>query len=195
MRIHSALVLAAAATGCALSPVMPPISRSYVQPGGAPATAAPASELATSPIVREYDPGENVTRVSVTTHRGQYFLWAQKPRLTFFFVHAGQAPTTRPEVMYLVFRTQTPQAVLDNHLQLTCDGATRMADGLPTSRVVPGILASSHYLTFEIPLATYLALGRCGTAEVQVGGVRAPFGADQVALLGLLARELPTVTP
>lgn len=189
------LVLAALVTGCALSPVMPPISRNYVQPGGAPATAVPPTGASPSPIVREYDAGEDVTRVSVTTHRGQYFLWAQKPRLTFFFVHAGQAPSALPPAVYLVFRTQTPQAVLDNHLQLTCDGATRMTDGLPTSRVVPGILASSHYLTFEIPLPTYLTLCRCGTAEVQVGGVRAPFSPDQIALLGALARELPTVTP
>ncbi|MFN8647963.1 MAG: hypothetical protein U0104_14425 [Gemmatimonadales bacterium] len=195
MRLSHSLALAAMLTGCALSPVMPPISRSYVQPDGPPATTVPATGTTPSPIVREYDAGEDVTRVSVTTHRGQYFLWAQKPRLTFFFVHAGQAPATLPAAVYLVFRTQTPQAVLDNHLQLTCDGATTMADGLPTSRVVPGILASSHYLTFEIPLPTYLALSRCGTAEVQVGGVRAPFGTDQLALLGMLARELPTVTP
>ncbi len=57
----------------------------------------------------ETDAASGLTRVSVTTHPGRYFLWIQRPRLTFFFTYPTAQPAEAPGFISLVYRTQTPQ--------------------------------------------------------------------------------------
>lgn len=202
MRPCLASLLALSLPGCALSPMMPPLNSTYLAPGtvaapppnwrpapskpvpeataeAAPEPAAPARTPA--PIHIEHDTADDLTRVSLMTHRGAYFLWVQRPQVTFFYVYAGQAPAAPPAVVYLVFRTQSPSGVLDNKLHLVCDGATAAVPGLPTSRVEQTIQTSVHYLTFAMATATFVRFSECGTAEVEVGGVSAPFTSIQQA--------------
>ncbi len=124
------------------------------------------------------------------THGGSYFLWVQKPQLTFFYVYPGQVLTEAPPVVYLVMRTQSPQGFRGNRLLLTCNGTTSAVPGLPTSRLAPGIQTSSHFLTFTLPTETFLQFSACQLAAVEVGGVRAPFNTTQALQLQILAAEL-----
>lgn len=208
MHPAAASLIALFLSGCALSPMMPPLSSSYLSPGtvaapppnwrpppskSAPETEAPSTPspgTTPSPIRIEHDSADDLTRVSLMTHRGAYFLWVQRPQVTFFYVYAGQAPAAAPPVVYLVFRTQSPSGVLDNKLHLVCDGATATVPGLPTSRVEQTIQTSVHYLTFAVPTETVLQFSECGAAEVEVGGVRATFSPIQQSDLRAFTADL-----
>src|SRR5688572_23013505 len=92
------LALISTLSACAVSGVMPPFSatRAYLTPTSLPAADRPALYAPRvfehhKHIVRKYDQTTDQTRVSVTTHRGAYFLWIQRPRLTFLYVHTGPA--------------------------------------------------------------------------------------------------------
>ena len=180
------------AGACALSSTMPPLNRDLVQtapmPTPAPRPPAPAKG---SPVVREYDAAQDISRYSVTTHRGEYFLWIQKPRLTFFVVSPGPEIDSLPAVVYLIFRTQSPQEVADSRLELDCDGATSPVGVVPSAKVEPGMLTSSLYQTFELPLLAFRHFAACGTGSVSVGGIKAPFTPAQFHELGELAAVLP----
>jgi hypothetical protein len=192
-------------SGCALSPTMPPLNSSYLAPVTEavppPAWRPSASNPAPAPaknatsIRVEHDSADALTRVSLMTHRGAYFLWVQRPQLTFFYVYTGQTLTAPPPVLYLVFRTQSPSGVLDNRLHLVCDGASATVPGLPTSRVEQTVQTSDHYLTFAIPTGTVTRFSECGTAEVEVGGVSASFSPTQLSDLRAFvadARRMPS---
>jgi hypothetical protein len=206
MRRIPASLLTLLLSGCALSPMMPPLNSSYLAPQmvAAPPPAwkppppkpAPVAEETPTPSPKpsavriEHDSVDDVTRVSLTTHPGAYFLWVQRPQVTFFYVYAGMVPAESPPVVYLVFRTQSPSDVLDNKLHLVCDGTSATVPGLPTSRVNQTIQTSVHYLTFAIPTETFVRFSECGTAEVEVGGVHAPFNSVQQADLRAFAARL-----
>lgn len=193
-------------SGCALTPVMPPLTSSYLQPGSLagpppswrvtapppdPVEAESPKSLVPVPPKVEHDTAEGLTRVSVMTHRGSYFLWVQKPQVTFFYVYAGDAPPAEPpSVVYVVFRTQSPQSIRDNRLTLVCDGVAADVPGLPTSRVEQNYQLSTHFLTFTVPRETIVEFAHCQQAEVEVGGVRAPFTAQQLLNLRGLAAKL-----
>lgn len=190
--------------GCALPTLMPPLDRSYLQSGS---VAAPPSSwrgstepprpdaprtTAPKPPTVEHDSAEDLTRVSIVTHHGKYFLWMQQPQVTFFYVYAGDIPPVEPPaVVYLVFRTQSPQSIHDNKLTLVCDGIPAQLPGLPTSRVDQNYQLSSHFLTFSVPLTTFLEFAACRTAEVEVGGVNAPFTEQQLLNLEGFAASIP----
>lgn len=196
---------------CALTPVMPPLSSSYLQSGGVavpppswrmaapppPSTKAEAPKAlkATPPMV-EHDTADDLTRVSVMTHRGAYFLWIQKPQVAFFYVYAGQTPPPEPPaVVYVVFRTQSPQSIHDNRLTLVCNGVSADVPGLPTSRLEQNYQLSTHFLTYAVPRETILEFAQCRQAEVEVGGVRASFTAQQLLDLQGLAAKLQGKQP
>lgn len=199
MRITLVFAVAGLATGCALSPTMPPLTHGYLPAGGAHPAAPnharrpprPTPVPDRHPFAVEYDSAQDLSRVSVRTHRGSYFLWIQKPQLTFFYVHSGRFPAEPPPVVYLIFRTQSPQSVRGNALHLTCDGSTSAVPGLPDSRVEPGVLASSHYLTFKIATEAFIRFSRCRAAALDVGGVRATFNPERLDQLRTLAAGLP----
>lgn len=197
------LLLLGLPTGCALTPMMPPLNQSYLQSGsiaqpppswrGSAPAAEPTRAPSTSPapLQVEHDTVDDLTRVSVMTHPGRYFLWIQKPQVTFFYVYGGSAPPAEPPaVVYLVFRTQSPQSLLSNKLTLVCDGFPARIAGLPTSRLEQNYQVSTHFLTYAVPRETFLELVKCREAEVEVGGVLAPFTAQQLADLQGLAAKL-----
>jgi hypothetical protein len=190
-----AVGLAVSLGGCALSGELPPLTQNLLSPAGARAGLdvtpfAPSSDRSTAAIEREFNSAEDLSRVSVTTHGGAYFLWVQRPRVTFFFVHTGRELAEPPGTVYLVFRTQSPQGVANNHLELTCDGSSEFTPGLPTSRVVPGAFTSSHYLTFPLDPRVFLRFAQCGSGTVEVGGVRASFSPKHLAKLQALAGQM-----
>ena len=129
---------------------------------------------------------------TVTTQKGTYFLWVQKPSLAFFVEFPGAALDTTPASVFMVFRTQDPQDLDDNRLQLKCDGATTPFDGLPGSKVVPAIFHNAHYLTFELPRETFDVLARCTAGEVSVGGVGTRLSSGQLQGLRDLEATFPT---
>lgn len=178
---------------CALAPMMPPLSRSDLpsvpslqREATSPAFASAPHSVRT-PLRVEHNSSENLTRVSVMTHGGRYFLWFQRPQLTWFYVYTGSAPVSAPAEVFLVFRTQSPQSIRDNRLQLICSGVSTPVPGLPTSEVRPGIQTTSHYLTFAVPLPLFMSFSRCGESAVEVGGVRADFSMEQAHELEVLA--------
>lgn len=196
MRATSGLALLGLWSTSALGPVTPPLTGYYMAPVAAPGARAEVSPADTTPGVRaplrtEYDSTEDVTRISVTTHRGKYFLWIQKPQVRFFFAYAGKTPVTPPQVVYLVFRTQSPQVVQHTRVTWTCNGATSTIRGTPSSWVDQGPMTSSHYLTFKIPTETFVTMAGCGSATLEVGGVRASFSRKQLRMLQELSAALP----
>jgi hypothetical protein len=105
----------------------------------------------------------------------------QKPQITFFYVYAGSAPPAEPAAaVYLVFRTQSPQTLHDNKLTLVCNGVPAKVGGLPTSRLDYNYQLSTHFLTFSVPRETFVEFSKCREAEVEVGGVHAPFTTQQL---------------
>ena len=163
---------------CSRVPAMPP-SNFALQPAPAPRPAA--TDSAPGRVTHEYSATSNRSRYVVTTQKGTYFLWVQKPSLAFFVEFPGESLDTTPASVFMVFRTQDPQDLDDNRLQLKCDGTATPFDGLPGSKVVPAIFHNAHYLTFELPRETFDVLAHCTAGEVSVGGVGARLSADQSA--------------
>jgi hypothetical protein len=196
MRSPSGVALLGLCSAYALALVTPPLDSHYLTPAAAPDARPEASWVDTTsgvraPLRAEYDSTEDVTRISVTTHRGKYFLWIQKPQVRFFFSYPGRTPVAPPSVVYLVFRTQAPQVVHHTRLTWTCNGATSTIRSTPSSWVDQGPMTSSHYLTFKIPTETFVTMAGCASATLEVGGVRAPFSRKQLRMLQELNAALP----
>ena len=190
LRLVVALSLPFALTACSLNHVMPPFTLTYVNAIEAPATPLPphgqpaARTFAHSKrILREHDTATDQTRVSVTTHRGAYFLWFQRPRLTFFYVYPGSTPSQTPSTVFLVFRTLYPQQPASNHLVLTCDGARRDLGITPTFWFEPGAFVTSQHYMYKVPLTTLAELMTCSSTSLAVGDVTARFAPDQIEAL------------
>jgi hypothetical protein len=189
-RLVAALTLPIALTACALNHVMPPFSLTYVNAVESPATPLAPHSLPAArtfahkkKILREHDTATDQTRVSVTTHRGAYFLWMQRPRITFFYVYAGNTPSQTPGTVFLVFRTVYPQQPATNRLTLTCDGTARDLGITPTFWFEPGAIATSQHYMYKVPLATLAELMTCSSTSLAVGDVTAPFAPDQIEAL------------
>ncbi len=173
---------------CAISQLMPPFSatRAYAT---ASTSLTPASLPARrvfrhhKQIIREYDATTDQTRVSLTTHRGTYFLWIQHPRLTFFYVLAGAAGGQVPASVFLIFRMQDPQAPASNHLALVCDGVREELAVTPIFWLEPGAMTASRHYMYELPLPKLAAFVACARAAIAVGDVNAPFSQDQLEAL------------
>ena len=74
-----------------------------------------------------YDSLADSTRLSVMTHRGQYFLTVKRPRLTWSVVYGGQKPGAEPPAeIWLEFRTQSPQVALDSRLEVLYGSGQRL---------------------------------------------------------------------
>jgi hypothetical protein len=189
-RLVVALSFPVALTACSLNHVMPPFSftQPFARESGAaplPAHSVPAARTFAhrKKIRREHDTATDQTRVSVTTHRGAYFLWIQRPRLTFFYVYAGDTPSQTPGSVFLVFRTLYPQQPANNRLMLTCDGTARDLAITPTFWFEPGAIATSQHYMYKVPLATLAELTTCSSTSLAVGDVTAPFAPDQIEAL------------
>lgn len=200
MRILTGLALTILA-GCALSSEMPPIAARSLDPAKVPAGAQRATPLPARGHYQhqrhfrtETDAASGLTRVSVTTHPGRYFLWIQRPRLTFFFTYPTAQPAEAPGFISLVYRTQTPQNFATNRLVLSCDGRPHETGIVPRSLVSPGVFVTSHFLTFDMPLPVFADLVACSAVALDVGGIRVDFAPDQLEALQALGSRLTTVS-
>ena len=138
----------------------------------------------------EVDSTISVSRFSVVTHPGRYFLWIQQPRITFYVEGAGQ-PLTPPETVFLEFRTQTPQEVASSALSITCDGVQTEAGLTPTAEVTQGMLTTSVFQTFALPVDVVRHLASCTAASLTVGGITATFPPANMARLRAFTAALP----
>jgi hypothetical protein len=134
-------------------------------------------------IDQQYDEITNQTRVSVTTHKGSYFLWIQRPRLTFFYVYEGTGLSHAPATVLLVFRTVNPQVPNTNRLTLTCDGTPEDLEITPTFWLESGPLTSRRQYMYEMSTGTFARILRCDKTTLALGDVQAPFSTDQLAAL------------
>jgi hypothetical protein len=190
----SAIVLSA----CALPSALPsfeataPASRAPAPPASAVARLpARVSVGQGAPLVTETDSATHQGRVSLTTHRGKYFLWIQHPRVTFFYVYEGAAAAHPPASIYLVFRTHDPQAPSSNRLTLVCDGAEHPQAVEPTFAFEQGPMTSSRVFTYELSLETFATFTMCDHAAVRVGDITATFDADRITQLRAFAGGMP----
>jgi len=190
----SAFVLLAL-SGCALSGAMPPIgvtraaAASLRAPSPLPVLPTARTSDRGDRIAREYDAASNQTRVSVTTHRGVYFLWIQHPRLTFFYEFAGATPAQVPPSVFLIIRTQSPQVPATNRLSLVCDGVRQELGVTPTFTLEPGAFTSNRQYMYELPLEQFAHLVACHSVTIALDQVKAPFKVEQLeALRGFAGR-------
>jgi hypothetical protein len=137
-----------------------------------------------------YDSVADSTRLSVVTHKGQYFITVKRPRLTWSVVYAGQRPGAMiPSEVWLEFRTQAPQVALNSRLELLYGNGERL--GVPSAGAYsdPGIQTWSHFMRFPIPIAAFAGVIRTQKVLVSVGGVSEYLQPDHLeALRDLLSR-------
>jgi hypothetical protein len=137
-----------------------------------------------------YDSITNQTRVSLTTHKGKYFLWIQRPRVTFFYDFAGTIPSGAPASISLVFRTTDPQFPATNRLSTLCDNTPSTQPIVPTFWPQPGPIVGSSNYTYEIPLQTFADLLRCDALTLEVGGISAALQPEQMSALRDFASQM-----
>jgi hypothetical protein len=174
---------------------MPPMTRADavayagpMKPGFEPVRHPPAERPI--PVLEEYDPALDISRWSVTTHPGKYFLWIRRPRLTFYFEAPGREVAAPPATVEFVFRTQSPQDIVDNHLVFTCDGSSRPSATVPAFSEQQSISTVTQYLLYRMPLDEFVPLARCTSLSAAVGPIAADFSPTQVTALRELARRM-----
>ena len=177
-------------TSCAMSRAMPPFGVAHsatlaATPSASPARSLPAARAFRHQkhIAREHDAATDQTRVSVTTHRGSYFLWIQHPRLTFFYEYAGAVPAEAPRSVFLVFRTQNPQLPVNNRLSVQCDGANQELAITPSFWIEPSAFTSNRQYMYELSLDQLAQVVACHAVTIAVGDVGAPFNGEQLEAL------------
>lgn len=181
-----------AASACALPATMPSFQATLgASRASAPAPAAAA--LLPAPLARpaahrtrrliDYDEATDQTRVSLTTHPGKYFLWMQRPRITFFYVYPGATLEHAPATVFLVFKTHDPSAPSSNQLTLRCDGVAEAQALIPEFAFESEAFVTHRVFTFALPLPTFASLVQCRTPAVQVGDIGEEFSPAQVDAL------------
>jgi hypothetical protein len=163
------------------------------------APEVPPSELPTRRFQHEkeiravYDSVSDSTQVSVVTHGGRYFLWIQRPRLSWHVTYPGRAVTaSSPDTVLLDFRTQNPQAAADSRLLLLFGEQGRAEVNSTRGWSRTGVQTNSHFMRFALPRALLSEALQHDRIEVIVGGVRVGFKRDQLeALRDLLSRTAP----
>ncbi|HEY9014319.1 MAG TPA: hypothetical protein VIM84_04595, partial [Gemmatimonadales bacterium] len=143
-----------------------------------------------------YDSLTDSTHLAVVTHKGKYFLWIQKPRLTWTTAYAGRTPAAEPPlVVVLEFRTQAPQAARDSRLVL------QPASGDPIEVVSAGgygeqgPITSNHYMRFIIPAADLAAVLAGQSFRLSVGGIRVSFKSTEIYALRALLQQAGELAP
>jgi hypothetical protein len=182
-------------TACGIRESMPsfrlaaPLSAAYYTPSEIHLPAR-QSYVHRHPIRSAYDSITNQSRVSLTTHKGKYFLWIQRPRVTFFYDFAGTIPSGVPANISLVFRTTNPQVPATNRLTTVCDNTRSPQPIVPTFWPQSGPMVSSSNYTYEIPLQTFADLLRCDALTLEVGGIRADLKPEQMSALRDFASQM-----
>jgi hypothetical protein len=147
-------------------------------------------------LVASYDSVADSTHLAMVTHKGKYFLWTQRPRLTWTVTHVGRTPgTAPPQMIELVFRTQNPQAPTNNRLVIEFAAAERLELASVGAHGDPGPMVWSHFMRFLIPTAE-LVKGLTGERmQLLVGGIRVKFKPDQVEAVRYLLRRVGAWPP
>jgi hypothetical protein len=141
-------------------------------------------------LLVSYDSVADTTHLALVTHKGEYFLWIQHPRLTWTIAYAGRTPGTQiPAEVVLVFRTQGPQVPRDNRLILELASGERSEVASVSAYSYPGPMMSSLFLRFPIPTAQ-LAKALAGERmTVSVGGIQVDLNPNQMqSMRDLLTR-------
>ena len=179
--------------GCAPSLVLPPITAGpeWDHPNQAPLASLPATPPDAPPVHHDYDEVSGYTRYSVTTHRGIYTGWVEKPQITFFALASGRTPpSSPPDRIGLVFRTLEPEAVTGTQLLLGCGDRTDSVGLAVASFVTPTGNTHSHFLTYFVPTPQVAAFAACSEGWMEIGRVHAPFSTTHLGGLRALLREL-----
>ena len=137
-----------------------------------------------------YDSLADSTRLSVMTHRGQYFLTVKRPRLTWSVVYGGQKPGAEPPAeIWLEFRTQSPQVALDSRLDVLYGSGQRLEVPSAGAHSDPGILTWNYFMRFAIPMGSFAEVLRTQKVLITVGGVSEYLEPEQLeALRDLVSR-------
>ena len=137
-------------------------------------------------VRHDFDTLTGYTRRLVTTHKGVYTGWVQKPQLSFFALTRGTArPAAMPSVVALVFRTLEPDAVTGPRLVLWCGATVDTVPLATASHVAPTGNTHSHFLTYLLPTDRIASFANCNAGDLQVGQTRVHF--DGLELGGLRA--------
>ncbi|HUR93887.1 MAG TPA: hypothetical protein VMY76_04860 [Gemmatimonadales bacterium] len=137
-----------------------------------------------------YDSVADSTHLSVRTHKGQYFLNVQRPRLTWMVVYAGRQPSgAGPAEVWLEFRTQNPQIALDSRVDFLYGTGQRFEVPSAGAYSDPGVLTWSHFMRFPIPTASLAEALQSQKVLVSVGRIAEYLEPEQLeALRDLLSR-------
>jgi hypothetical protein len=83
---------------CAPRFVLPPITAGpeWDRRNEVPLITLPAVPPDAASVRHDYDAASGYSRYSVTTHRGTYTLWIEKPQITFFALTPGHTPGAHP---------------------------------------------------------------------------------------------------
>ena len=114
----------------------------------------------------------------VVTHGGTYFLWIQRPRLTWT---AGTADT-----VMLEFRTEEPQSPASADLVLTWGDGGRYEGRSVQGVTTPGTQTARTCLSFPIPASVLAAAIQSDSLGLEAGGIRVRFDARHRSLLAPL---------
>jgi hypothetical protein len=141
-------------------------------------------------LVATYDSAADSTHLAVVTHKGKYFLWIQRPRLTWTLSYAGRTPASEPPgEIVLIFRTQNPQSPLSDRLSLKSAPGERLEVASAGAQSVPGPMTGSLFMRFPIPIAPLAKALANERMKLSVGGIEVDFKPDQMeALRDLLSQ-------
>jgi hypothetical protein len=140
-------------------------------------------------LVAVYDSLADSTHLALVTHKGKYFLWVQRPRLTWSVIYAGQTPEAAPSEIVLEFRTQNPQVALDSRLIIEMPPGAPLEVPSVKAYSDPGAMTWSHFLRFALPTADLARALLNPTLRLSVGGIRVDFKPDELeAVRDLLSR-------
>lgn len=157
--------------------------------GQGPAPAAPANGLK---LESEYDADRDSRTVTLILDKGRYFIRWHRPRVTAVVQHSGRSPSTRPDTLFIEFRTQSPQYTSTNQLTITTTAGTPLVVTATGSRVYPRVQTVDHTLTFPVAIAELEPLLSAVEGEMEVGGVRVRLERRHFEGLAALLRK---VTP
>lgn len=159
-----------------------------------PATFATASPYGYA-LRRDQDRARTSTRLAVTTHRGVYTGWVQRPQITFYAQFEGSTPRHAPATIALLFRTLEPEALSSTWLVLGCRGTADTVPVVPRSVAQRTGSTSSHFLTYHLPLAAVAHFAACTEASLAVGQLHEGFFPDQLGALQVLLRAVTPAPP
>jgi hypothetical protein len=137
----------------------------------------------------ETDRDAGVIRRRVTTHKGIYTGWVQKPQLTFYMLSEESASPGRPTtVAGLIARVLEPDALQTTQLFFQCPNLRDSTGMVMTSRVMPTGSTQSHFLNYLIPIEPVARFANCSSGTLTIGQIAVPFNQEQLDKVRTLLR-------